>query len=181
MAERICSIDGCDRPSRRRGWCTMHYSRWYEHGTTDKPRPRPRTPKPWMNRLAGYFTVGDGCWVWNSSRDVHGYGRFWRDGHGMPAHRVLFELMVGPVPDGLELDHLCRNKACVRPDHLEPVTHQENTRRAYAQRTHCPQGHPYDEQNTYIQPSRGTRVCRICQRTHNRERKRRLRAAARAA
>ena len=82
------------------------------------------------------------------------------------AHRWAFENAYGPVPVGLEIDHLCRNQACVRPDHLEAVTHLENMRRSEpTHRTHCPQGHPYDEANTYIFKSNGSwrsRQCRKC-------------------
>ncbi|MDP2917085.1 MAG: HNH endonuclease signature motif containing protein [Dehalococcoidia bacterium] len=87
------------------------------------------------------------------------------------AHKFAYETLVGPVPEGKELDHLCRNPPCVNPAHLEPVTHQENDIRGIAgtvsaQRlrsiTHCPQGHPYDLFNTYIHPKTGARMCRIC-------------------
>jgi hypothetical protein len=86
------------------------------------------------------------------------------------AHRVAYEALIGPIPDGLQLDHLCRNRACVNPLHTEPVTQIENIRRGEAgvpsgsqqrAKTHCPQGHPYSQGNTYIRKN-GHRMCRTC-------------------
>ena len=109
-----------------------------------------------------------GCWNWTGTR-YYGYG-YLRPGNGRPpvrAHRWSYQRWVGPIPAGLELDHLCRNKACVNPAHLEPVTHRENLRRspiASGARTACPQGHPYDAVNTLRKRGRSgpARVCRTC-------------------
>lgn len=101
--------------------------------------------------------TGD-CVIWAGRRDADGYGRT----NGCLAHRVAYERRFGPIPDGLQLDHLCRNRACVNPEHLEPVTHAENMRRsAPAQKTKCSNGHAYDDLNTYIRPT-GQRDCRVC-------------------
>ncbi len=84
-----------------------------------------------MNRLPLFFAkveFTDACWLWTASTDWYGYGWFWV-GAPRRAHRVCYEWLVGPIPAGLELDHLCRVPACVRPEHLEPVTHAENVRR----------------------------------------------------
>lgn len=135
-------------------------------------------PAPLLDRLANKFTVGDDCWEWTAATDPKGYGRFFmgskRDGSNRMAlaHVVVYELMVGAVPDGLELDHTCRNPSCVRPAHLEPVTHAENVRRGTsgqrnASKTHCKQGHSFDEANTrHYLSTRGTpaRQCRTCMR-----------------
>lgn len=94
-----------------------------------------------------------------------GYGQFWDGTKTVRAHRFSYELARGKIPEGLDLDHLCRNRACVRPDHLEPVTDKENVHRSpihFATRTHCPKGHPYSEENTYVSPQ--GRTCKKCQR-----------------
>lgn len=113
------------------------------------------------------------CWLWTAGLDNHGYGAFnARTNQGRrrtkKAHRWSYEHHVGPIPDGLDLDHLCRVRSCVNPDHLEPVTRGENIRRGDLSDnngrnawTHCPRGHPYDAANTYVCPQ-GTRNCRAC-------------------
>lgn len=93
------------------------------------------------------------CWKWRGSVSELGYGAFWFDGAMRPAHRVTYELLIGPVPDGLELDHLCRNRGCVNPSHVEPVTHQENCARKPAWPA-CKWGH----ERVIGQP------CRTCKR-----------------
>lgn len=102
------------------------------------------------------------CWVWTAATNPNGYGKIVENGHFLAAHRVSYEMLVGPIPKGLEPDHLCRNHPCVNPDHLEPVTHKENHRRGkWAMTSHCPQGHPYDAMNTVVEKD-GWRKCRVC-------------------
>lgn len=129
-----------------------------------------------------------GCWLWSGCVNEHGYGLIGVHGRQSRAHRVLFEIFRGAVPDGLVLDHLCRVRCCVNPEHLEPVTNAENLRRGEgisatnARKTHCKHGHPFDEANTYLW--RGSvRVCRTCNRQgyHKygiRERRRQRKAGA---
>lgn len=123
------------------------------------------------------------CWVWIPPKHKLGYAYFRLDGRKTHAHRAAWTLTYGPIPDGLFVLHRCDNRACVRPDHLFLGTQQDNVadmnakgRNARSQRTHCPQGHPYDETNTW-QKGR-SRICRTCHRQKARERMRRLRAQA---
>lgn len=107
-----------------------------------------------------------GCWVWTGARS-NGYGRVQVDGTTRIAHRVAFETFVGPIPDDLPLDHLCENRACINPEHLEPVTDTENKRRSMWNKTACRNGHAYDAENTVIDAS-GARRCRTCRREQGR-------------
>jgi hypothetical protein len=111
----------------------------------------------------------DTCWLWTAGQNGQHYGMLRRDGRMVSAHRVAYELTVGPIPKGLQLDHLCRTPPCVRPDHLEAVTPKENCLRGIspaarqAKQTHCIRGHPLSGANLYLQPSRpGERHCRTC-------------------
>jgi hypothetical protein len=111
--------------------------------------------------------VGE-CWEWQASVNAGGYGRFWLSVHEYEmAHRFAYELLAGPIPEGMTLDHLCRNRLCCNPEHLEPVSLAENIRRGAATKTHCPQGHPYDEENTL--QLEGRRVCRTCNKERRKE------------
>jgi hypothetical protein len=107
-----------------------------------------------------------GCYVYMGALRGGGYGAISVDDRLRPAHVVAYEILVGPVPDGLELDHKCRVPSCWNPNHLEPVTHTENVRRGVGGE-HCPAGHLYDEANTHIN-SQGSRVCRACRRERHR-------------
>ena len=112
--------------------------------------------------------LDNGCWEWTGAIDARGYARFRLRERNALAHRVAYEHCVGPVPKGLDLDHLCRNHPCVNPEHLEPVTRRENLRRGHRRRpTHCPQGHPYAGSNLYQYGNH--RHCRACTIRRSRE------------
>lgn len=120
---------------------------------------------PWPQRLLARVVVVGSCVEYTGHCDRAGYGQI-SDAAGKStyAHRAMYEFMVGPIPDGLVLDHLCRNPPCVNPAHLEPVTRRENSRRGLkgVMRTHCAHGHLLDEANTYTY--KGARQCRTCNR-----------------
>lgn len=118
----------------------------------------------------------ESCWLYEGHVAKDGYGRFnpWRPGGSkspLLAHRLAYENLVGDVPDGLQLDHLCRVRNCVNPEHLEPVTSRVNTQRGMAAMTHCRNGHEINDKNTFF-TSDGYRGCRVCQRDWRRRRSR---------
>lgn len=131
--------------------------------------------------LARCETNETGCWLFQGALS-RGYGRVstydatTKKQIVQQAHRVVYEYHVGPIPEGLVLDHLCKNRNCVNPDHLDPVTVQENTDRAVeiqrianAEKTHCPKGHPYTKRNTYTPKGKTARYCRECGREASRK------------
>ena len=156
------------------------------------------TPRPLIERLRTKFRVNEatGCWDWTGYIMPNGYGKLTiPEQRSNLAHRLVYEEYVGPIPEGLDIDHLCRNRACVNPDHLEPVTRSVNLARSPIVRamraavtaaaairraerlanskhnrykTHCPSGHPYDEENTRWY--RNSRRCKACDRIQHNER-----------
>lgn len=145
---KFCSTPGCGRQFRARGACYVH-------------DPGPRGRRPFMDRLFARVDASGDCWEWTGGLDTKGYGHVaLPSGTTTGAHRAVYELLVGPVADGLQLDHLCRNRTCVNPDHLEPVTPAENVRRALS-RPHCRRGHLMTGRNV-METAGGNRRCRTC-------------------
>ena len=134
------------------------------------------------------YTVNEetGCWEWTGARSPEGYSRIGHQGNACYGHRIAHERYIGPIPAGLEVDHLCRVRHCVNPAHLEAVTHSVNVQRGVCgevsaarnrAKKACPHGHPYEGDNLYVVPRTGYRVCLMCKREKNRLWMRRYRKA----
>lgn len=191
-----CKVDGCSVTSTSLGMCRIHYNRWKRRGgdltvimpTGQTARPPVERFWPKVNKngpIPDYRPDLGPCWLWTASLRWNGYGHF-STGVGSKstvAHKFCYELLVGPVPKGMQLDHLCRVRHCLNPQHLEPVTQRTNILRGSGfsarniVKTHCPQGHEYTADN--LKASRKDRVsrqCLTCHRVQERERGRRYRA-----
>lgn len=152
--------------------------------------PRPVPISETQDRFLSKVTKTETCWLWDGALTKDGYGIF-RAGRTNAAHRSSYLLFVGPIPEGLQVDHVCHNwdetcaggvtcrhRRCVNPAHLEAVTKRDNLLRGKtlaaisASKTHCPKGHPYDEANTIFRSDSGARVCRACRKVHDAKRSR---------
>ncbi|SES03438.1 HNH endonuclease signature motif containing protein [Streptomyces qinglanensis] len=151
--------------------CELHYRRARTTGTTGDPH---------LNNLLHYAVAPTGCWEWQGARYSNGYGKTSRQIHGTRlAQRVLYAEHCGPIPEGAELDHLCRNRACVNPGHLEPVARAVNIQRGYDARQggRCKNGHDLTRSDAYyVEPKSGRRQCRECWRRNYRTARRNLNA-----
>ena len=181
----LCAVAGCERPTLAGGLCSKHYQRVWSRGTTADPIRLTMSPEdrfwPKVNKQGGYpdfmddplvrVTEADGeCWIWTGAIGGKGYGAFNRPTGSRVAHVISWEWANGRSRgEAMDIDHLCRVHACVRPGHLEEVTRKENARRGLApvvngrhnsKKTHCPQGHPYSGDNLYV--NNGHRQCRRC-------------------
>ena len=125
-----CAIHECGKPAHAIGLCSLHQSRHYRHGDASHEGPT-QDERFWAKVREGavptYAPHLGECWIWSGSVSTQGYGKF--SNPSLLAHRVSYESMVGPIPEGLAIDHLCRVRTCVNPAHLDPVTAAENTRR----------------------------------------------------
>lgn len=121
----------------------------------------------------------ESCWLWAGGKYQNGYGKF--GNRGYMVHRISYEMAKGKIPQGMKLDHLCRVRHCVNPDHLEPVTLVENVMRGEsiwaknARKTHCKHGHEFTKENTHIHPQRNRRHCKQCAKIADRVRQERSR------
>ena|SRR3990167_6146490 len=126
---------------------------------------------PFTRFIEKILATPDGCWQWAASKSRGGYGQFKTQGKVKRAHRVAYEFFMGAIPEGLQIDHLCRNRGCVNPLHLEPVTAKVNIHRSEGlaakniPKTHCPRGHCYSGRNLIMYENR--RYCRECTRIRN--------------
>ena len=167
MTEKTCSVEGCQRGYRARGFCSSHYNKGLRDGTLEIVQHQ----RPDDERFWSFVDAEADCWVWTGSRHPTGYGQFAAKGGTKRSHRFAWELLVGEIPHAMTLDHICRNKPCVNPDHMEVVTAQENNLRSgsfsalNARKTHCRHGHEFTPENTYVQYNKGKpgRRCRTCQ------------------
>lgn len=197
MVPKICSVEECERPKLSRGMCQKHYLAWRK-ATPKELRPNltgGSSPIPWEERVWKYVNKTESCWLWIGTMDTRGYGQIQRSrkdrdairlGRSVRAHRAVYEVIKGPIPEGLDLDHLCRVRHCVNPAHLEPVTRKVNILRgetlpaANAAKTHCVNGHEFSVENTYLrQYSKNgiSRVCRRCGADQKAKSKAKIRAA----
>lgn len=163
MAEvKPCSVEDCPDPVSAKGYCRNHYNRWYHSGSPIDVRPT-QADRFWAK--VGVETE-TGCWPWLGFIKLTGYGQFLFDSQQMNAHRAAYLMLVGPIPEGSVIDHLCRNRICVNPVHLEAVTQRENCIRGEgfakkARQTHCKRGHPLSGDNLYVS-KKGHRSCVTC-------------------
>jgi HNH endonuclease len=167
---RACVIEGCRRLWHARGYCKIHYNSARLSGRIETG------VKPLRERFMARVRVDaeTSCHVWIGPRNTDGYGHIQDKRRTIPAHRLAYEWARGPILKGMHLDHLCRNRSCVNPDHLEPVTCRENIMRGTAPpaqnaaKTHCKRGHPLSGENLYLTRA-GKRNCRTCQANRRKE------------
>ncbi len=156
---QICTVPQCEREAVGGGHCLMHYKRVRRSGSTEGLTLERR----FFDHLIGEDRRG--CWIWDTPHPESGYGQFTNG----TAHRWSYEFFIGEIPVGLELDHLCRNRSCMNPWHLDPVPTAVNVLRGVgpsainARKTHCIRGHKFTEANTYRAPGNpSARNCRAC-------------------
>jgi hypothetical protein len=161
----------CVQGRLRQGMCERHYRRQLRTGTTASPR---------IDSFSRFTVTADGCHEWSGPLWRNGYGKLSREEHGTRlAHRAFYIEALGPIPDGLDLDHLCRNRKCVRPDHLEPVSRAVNLSRGHESRKRCEKGLHDISAPEALRP--GTKQCVLCWRERYRAAGARYRAKLRAA
>jgi len=123
---KTCNILGCATATYARGWCNKHYQRWQKGGRVDPGYEQWDHERFWKMVERPQADDKTTCWTWSGGLRADGYGRFTFNGHRSMAHRFAYEMAKGPIPLGLDIDHLCRVRHCVNPHHLEAVTRREN-------------------------------------------------------
>lgn len=127
---KTCNVEGCEEKHLAKGYCRKHYLRLYKNDSLESSVMRGvATIERVLSRIEYSMT---GCWVFLGCKTERGYGHVRDRGKMRMAHIISYEHFIGQIPEGKELDHVCRNRPCVNPAHLEPVTHQENVRRGLA-------------------------------------------------
>lgn len=143
MSQCTAELNGehCQRPTKAKGFCSMHYGQTHNHGAIRNIHPvkrfNGRTTPPAFKRFARKIRAGGHdlqCWEWNGAKSRNGYGTF-DDNGTVNAHKWAWRWLVGDIPEGMELDHICRNRLCVRPSHLQVVTHAEHSALGVKQRS----------------------------------------------
>jgi hypothetical protein len=176
-----CAVDRCDRTAITRGWCDKHYRRFKKTGDPlelSRKGPAPIAP---IDRLLAKTTIDSGdCWLYQGWLQKNGYARIYLpkpiDGH-VNAHRFSYEYFITEIPAELEIDHLCNQRNCMNPWHMEPVSHAENMRRGtdrlWGNRTYCNRGHALTDADVRTipgtQPGWIARTCRQCYHENNRK------------
>lgn len=172
-----CKVDGCEKSMASRGLCVGHFRKWHKAkvegiGKCDSyvpdPVPLPFTDEEKLFNSIRKIDQNTGCWLGPWSPKLR-YSSITLRGVRRLTHRAMYEVVVGPIPEGLELDHLCQTPRCVNPKHLQPVTSQENKNRAAAARQSCKHGHKYETGN-FVLTSKGVRKCLICSRAADKQR-----------
>lgn len=170
-----CAVDDCSEVPRSLGFCAAHYKRFRRWGDPLGSRPVTDVAERFWGKVNKFGPVpahrpGLGpCWIWTAGGISKGYGSFdVSKVKKVLAHRWAYQQVYGSITEGLVIDHLCRNRRCVNPSHLEEVTNEENLRRGAGyglqngMRDHCIHGHQYTPENSYYSPKRGEIRCRQC-------------------
>ncbi|WP_396127281.1 HNH endonuclease signature motif containing protein [Corynebacterium sp. MSK071] len=173
-AGKTCTVDGCSKPVRAIGYCAAHYKRNRRWGDPLGGR-RART---FAESFELYVVRTNDCWEWSGTKYRTGYTKLASGRKQILGHRWAYEHYRGEIPSGMVIDHLCRNRGCVNPAHMEVVTNEENLRRGagYAiqngMRSTCINGHEYTPENTYVEPNGKNIRCRACAAERAKKRKR---------